>query len=181
MAAVSAVVPAAGLSSRMGGPNKLLLPYKDTTVVGAVVRTLLECGLETIVVTGRDADSVAESASPAQTVFNPNFERGLGGSISTGVRAATKENAILIALADMPEIRAEVVTDLIAKLKPCAIVVPVYEDEPGRHGHPVLFDASFRDQLEQLDGDEGAKKLIKNPILVPVSGRLADIDSPSDL
>ena len=67
MAGVSAVVPAAGLSSRMEGRNKLLLPWEGGTVVGAVVSGLLSCALDVVVVTGRDAELVAEAVSPART------------------------------------------------------------------------------------------------------------------
>jgi molybdenum cofactor cytidylyltransferase len=186
--AVSAIVPAAGLSRRMGGPNKLLLPWKDTTVIGAVVRTLLACGLEVLVVTGRDAEEVAQAATPARTVFNPRFEDGLGTSIATGAGACKGDGGFLIALADMPNLRPHVVWDLLIRLShasPDAIVAPVYKEDAGRLGHPILFGAKYQDALMALGGDAGARAILQTHqdkvLRVPVSGRLDDVDTPADL
>lgn len=185
MRAVSAVVPAAGLSRRMGGPNKLLLPYDGTTVVGAVVQTLLECGLEVVVVTGRDAEEVARSVAPARTVFNPSFASGLGTSIAAGVAQVPEESAILIALGDMPSLRKDVVESLLDRASRDAIVVPRYQETPDRPGHPVLFGQSFRAALLQLKGDRGARAVIESNtasvVTLDVPGVFPDVDEPADL
>jgi molybdenum cofactor cytidylyltransferase len=180
---VSAVVAAAGLSTRFGGPNKLLQPWDDSTIVGTVVSTLLSCGLPAIVVTGRDALLVAETVAPAQTVFNPEFQSGLGTSIACGVRTAPAGHGVLIALGDMPSLRREVVLQLLAGYDaPDAIVAPAYADEPDRPGHPVLFGLDYREALCGLSGDEGAREVLqanrRRLILLPVLGGLEDIDEP---
>jgi molybdenum cofactor cytidylyltransferase len=186
--AVSAIVPAAGMSRRMGGPNKLLLPWNDTTIVGMVVRTLLACGLDVVVVTGRDAEEVAAAASGARTVFNARFAEGLGSSISTGVAACPEAEGFLIALADMPSLSTSVVRMLVEQLEEApldAIIAAVYEDDPARLGHPVLFGASYREALLKLSGDVGARAILKcaidKVIRVPVGGHLNDLDTPTDM
>ena len=185
MRAVSAVVPAAGLSKRMGGPNKLLLPYGETTVVGAVVLTLIECGLDVVVVTGRDADLVAQAVAPARAVFNPDFEQGLGGSIAVGARNVPEGNAILIALGDMPALINETVDAIIASGTDDFIVVPHYLGAPKVPGHPVLFGAKFREALTQLSGEKGAKEVIDanpaNVVTLHFRGAFKGIDVPGDL
>jgi molybdenum cofactor cytidylyltransferase len=119
----------------MGGPNKLLLPYGKSTVVGTVVRTLFSCGLDVVVVTGRDAEEVAKAAEPARCVFNPLFETGLGSSIACGVEAAPP-GAVLIALGDMPDLRKSVVEELVAALDDeRKIIAPVYIEGADRRGH----------------------------------------------
>ena len=62
MPQVRAIVLAAGLSRRMNGQNKLLLPYGEVTVIQAVVQALRRCPVDIVVVTGRDADQVAYAA-----------------------------------------------------------------------------------------------------------------------
>ena len=167
----------------MGGPNKLLLPYDDTTVVSAVVRTLLDCGLDVVVVTGRDADDVRRAVGPARTIHNPDFEKGLGTSIAAGVRAVPVTNAVLIALGDMPALREDVVNALVTHASSSNIVVPRYIDDPDTPSHPVLFGSAFRQSLTDLRGDKGAMSVIKqyssSVMSVPVSGSLHDIDDPS--
>jgi molybdenum cofactor cytidylyltransferase len=180
---VSAIVPAAGLSTRYGGPNKLLQPWKDSTIVGSVVSTLLACGLRVTVVTGRDAELVSRCVSPAQTVFNPDFASGLGSSIATGVREAPAGNGLLIALGDMPELSADTVRILIERYTTGDLILaPVYESEPDRPGHPVLFGADYRSELENLTGDQGARDVLRahkeNLVLLPLMGGLLDIDTP---
>ncbi len=185
MHAVSAVVPAAGLAKRMGGPNKLLLPYGETTVVGVVVKTLMECGLDVVVVTGRDADLVEKAVAPARTVFNPDFEQGMGTSIAVGARAVPEGNAVLIALGDMPALIGETVDAILASGSEDKIIVPHYLGNPDVPGHPVLFGSSFRWALTRLSGDTGARPIIEsNPdsvVTVHFRGALKGIDGPHDI
>lgn len=179
--AVSAVVPAAGLSSRTGGPNKMLSPYAGGTMVGQVVKTLLACGLDVVVVTGRDAEQVAQAVEPARSVHNERYKEGLGTSIACGVAACAPDRSILIALGDMPDLSAEVVRLLADASEPDAIVAPQYADEPERPGHPVIFGPAFRMELLGLEGDEGAKRVLQahrdKLRLLPVPGHLPDYDS----
>lgn len=181
MAVVSAIVPAAGLSTRIGGPNKMLLPYGGLTVVGTVARTLLSCDLDVVVVTGRDASLVSEAVEPVRTVFNERYREGLGTSIACGVAACPPDHGYLIALGDMPELSPEVVRLLVAQAEPQAILAPVYAQEPDRPGHPVLFGSSYREALLALHGDEGARSIVQanraHLRLVKVAGNLPDIDS----
>lgn len=187
MPAVSAVVPAAGMSSRMGGLNKLLQPWGDSTVVGAVVRTLLSCDLEVVVVTGHQADEVRRAVSPARTVHNPAYATGLGSTLAVGVGACQSADAYLLTLSDMPGINPEVVRALLdryAREPARAIVAPVYEGEPDRMGHPILFDRAYRNELLALSGDIGARSVIQmhsdRVIRVAATGWLRDLDRPED-
>lgn len=180
---VTAIVPAAGLSRRFGGPNKLLQPWGDTTIVGAVIRTLLSCNLPVVVVTGRDADEVAEYCGGASIAHNPRYEEGLGLSIAVGAYRVPEGHGVLITLGDMPDLRPEVVRTIVGNLqKPTDILAPVYLDEPDRPGHPVLFGTSYREVLTSLRGDEGAKAVMQENRshlkLIQVEGNLTDIDTP---
>jgi molybdenum cofactor cytidylyltransferase len=169
----------------MGGRNKLLIPYGETTVVGVVVKTLFEVGLDVIVVTGRDAELVEKAVAPARIVFNPQFEQGMGTSIAAGAREVPDGNSILIALGDMPALIGETVEAIIASGSDDKIVVPHYLGAPDVPGHPVLFGASFKWALTRLQGDDGARAVIQaNPesvVTVHFRGALKGIDTPRDL
>jgi molybdenum cofactor cytidylyltransferase len=110
---------------------------------------------------------------------------GMGASLACAVRAAGAADAYLIALADMPFIRAssiEAVRDALVAGAPLA--APYFR---ARRGHPVGISARFRAQLENLQGDEGARKILSanesNIVKVPVGdpGVIRDIDTPGDL
>ncbi len=56
---VAGILLAAGRSSRMGGPNKLLLRLKSGTLVGHTADELLKASLsEVVAVTGHDSQNV---------------------------------------------------------------------------------------------------------------------------
>ena len=85
----SAIVPAAGSSSRMGRP-KLLLPYRDTTVAGALLATLRRAGVERIVLVAAAADAALQAwarDAGVTVAVNEQPERGMLSSILAGLDA----------------------------------------------------------------------------------------------
>ena len=113
---VSAVVLAAGMSTRMGR-NKLLLSFQDKPLVVHAVETLLASKVgEIIVVLGHESEKVWEQLeayasqvsnraqkSRVRLVKNPDYRDGLSTSVRTGVQAGSREaGAIMIYLADQP-------------------------------------------------------------------------------
>jgi molybdenum cofactor cytidylyltransferase len=125
---------------------------------------------------------VASAVAPARTVYNSDFAQGLGTSIACGVRALPEGSHVLIVLGDMPGLRADVVRVLVGGAGAGRIVVPRYLADPDTPGHPVLFGAGFRPELERLAGDAGARSVVEahpeSVLRVDVPGALGDIDSP---
>ncbi|MGO4840890.1 NTP transferase domain-containing protein, partial [Rhizobiaceae sp. 2RAB30] len=112
-AKVYAVVLAAGRSSRMGGPNKLLALFEDKPLVRQTVeRALASRTAGTIVVTGHQEERVRNALSGlgATTVRNADFASGLASSLKAGIAALPADAAgALILLGDLPGVD---VTDL---------------------------------------------------------------------
>ena len=145
MIKISAILLAAGLSSRMGRP-KLLLPWGGTTVLGQVVSSFAMAGLEEIiVVTGgmraQIESLVAELAInfPVRSVYNPAYARGdMLGSIQAGLAALdSRPRAALIGLGDQPQVREETLRRLrVAFVQTKSpLVIPSFQN---RRGHPWL-------------------------------------------
>lgn len=187
LAAFGAVVLAAGQSSRMGGPNKLLTPYEEQPLAHHAFARIAGLGLgDAVCVTGRDAEAIGGLATSLnlRCVHNPGFAAGMGTSIAIGVRALRSDlSGIFIVLGDMPRLTAADFASLAAAMAEGGISVPVFH---GRRGHPVLFAASYRPDLEKLAGDNGAKAILREHgdrvIEVPVanSGVLFDCDTLED-
>jgi molybdenum cofactor cytidylyltransferase len=174
---VSAVVLAAGMSTRMGR-NKLLLTFRDKPLVVHAVDTLLASkASEIIVVLGHESqkvwDQLEDYAGPVSNggqrhrvrlVKNPDYRDGLSTSVRTGVQAVSPEaEAIMIYLADQPLLEPADVDRIIAafataKVNDKMIVVPFFK---GERGNPVLLDASLRDSILGIVGDVGCKGVIK--------------------
>lgn len=185
---VSVVVLAAGTSTRFGPENKLLATLGDKRVLDHVLGQVIAARpFEVLVVTGLDEREVASRVEGLQVrcVHNPDYERGLGGSIATGVKACCHEaDGFLLVLGDMVGLDSAHLTRLMSKLRTTREVVVSSCGEYA--GSPVLFGAEFREPLELLSGEEGAASLWKgNPDRVtycPMDPRcLSDIDTAGDL
>ncbi|HEU0084879.1 MAG TPA: molybdopterin-binding/glycosyltransferase family 2 protein [Bradyrhizobium sp.] len=188
---VAAVILAAGRSTRMGGPNKLLSELGGKTLVRIVAeQALASRASEVIVVTGHQADEVERSLAGLNVKFvrNPDFADGLAGSVKAGIAAVPEHaDAAIVLLGDMPLIDAQLIDRLIEAFAPDRgglIAVPVSD---GRRGNPVLWSRRFFSELMTLDGDTGARHLIAKHgeavAEVPVEGHGAflDIDTPQAL
>lgn len=152
---VSAIVLAAGQSTRMG-LQKLLLPWREgETVVEHVIRTTRAGGIDDIlVITGADSEVVSQRARAkgALPLHNPNFAGGeMLSSLQTGLRAALNGNAAaaLIVLGDQPSMRSDVIhriLDAYAQGRG-TIIAPSHEM---RRGHPILIDRMYWGELLDL-------------------------------
>jgi molybdenum cofactor cytidylyltransferase len=188
---VSAIVLAAGRSTRMGGPNKLLAELNGKKLVRIVAeQALASKAAEVIVVTGHQAELVEQALAGLNVKFvrNPEFAGGLASSVKAGISTVSdKADGAIVCLGDMPLIDAQLIDRLIEAFAPDRghlITVPVAE---GRRGNPVLWSRRFFKELMTLDGDTGARHLVTKHAEavteVPVEGDSAflDIDTPQGL
>jgi molybdenum cofactor cytidylyltransferase len=189
--AVAAIVLAAGRGLRFGaGENKLLVELDGIPLLRRVVGAALASrACRTVVVTGHARADVEAALSGMSVVFahNPDFERGLASSLRVGVSAVGDATGALALLGDMPGVRAGTLDALIAAFEQsgpgCPAVIPVKE---GRRGNPVLLGRVLFPLLAGLEGDAGARQLLKsNPGVVetPVDDDAihADVDTRDDL
>jgi molybdenum cofactor cytidylyltransferase len=89
---LTAIVLAAGMSERMAGENKLLLPFGDKTMLETTLGQILAASVgEVAVVTGHEAERVQVFLKNrrVKTVLNSDFAIGMTSSIQAGVRAAS--------------------------------------------------------------------------------------------
>ena len=188
---VAAIILAAGRSTRMGGPNKLLAELNGKTLVRIVTEQALGSkASDVIVVTGHQAEQVEKALAGLRVKFvrNPDFALGLASSVKAGISAVSDNaDAAVICLGDMPLISARLIDRLIEAFAPdrgSLIAVPVSDN---RRGNPVLWSRRFFNELMTLDGDIGARHLINRHgeavAEVPVEGHGAflDIDTPQAL
>lgn len=188
---VAGIVLAAGRSTRMGGPNKLLADLNGKKLVRIVAeQALASKASSVVVVTGHQADQVRAALDGLKVSFvhNPDFAEGLATSVKTGIAAVPADaDGAVVCLGDMPLIDAALIDRLIEAFAPdrgALIAMPVCD---GRRGNPVLWSRRFFGELMTLDGDIGARHLIAKHgeavAEVPVEGKSAflDIDTPDAL
>ena len=182
----SAIILAAGTSSRFGAP-KQLLDYHGKAFIRAVAKTALQANLSlVIIVTGAEDSKIRAALKdlPVEIVHNPNWKEGQSSSIRAGVKALPKSSgAAMFFLADQPQITGEVVRALVEEhqrtLNP--VIAPMVED---RRANPVLFDRITFPTLLELEGDIGGRGIFSefspSYILWLDSALLLDVDFPKD-
>ena len=188
---VAAVVLAAGRSTRMGGPNKLLADIARRPLVRiAAEEALASRAKPVIVVTGHQREQVENALAglPVELVHNPDFADGLGTSVRAGIAAVPADaDGAIVCLGDMPQVDAGLIDRLIAAFDPdqgALVVMPTFE---GRRGNPVLWSRRFFPDLTAIEGDVGARHLIgrysEAVVEVPLEGKaaLVDVDTPEAL
>lgn len=161
---LSAVLLAAGASSRMVGGHKLLLPYRNKTILETTLLALQAIPFdEIVVVLGAQRAKLRQLLSSYQVtlVDNLDFDLGMGHSLASGIAAtSTDASGYLVALADMPLVKSSTIAslcDTFTSSGSAGMVVPTYG---GKKGHPVIFAQKFRDELKALRGDVGAKGIL---------------------
>ncbi|WP_096785657.1 NTP transferase domain-containing protein [Rhodobacter sp. CZR27] len=182
------ILLAAGASSRMRGADKLLEPVAGGPLIAVQAGKALRAGLEVIVTLAPDrpAREAALRGLPVRIVHVERAAEGIAASIRAGVAAAPEGAAVMILLADLPDIEASDLRHLadLHRADPAAILRATAEG--GRPGHPILFPADLRGDLCRLQGDVGARDLLRREggrlRLVPLAGSRAvtDLDTPED-
>jgi molybdenum cofactor cytidylyltransferase len=184
------VVLAAGRSSRAGGVNKLLAPLGgDPLIAHAVDAALASRAATVVVVTGHQAPRVRAALAGRDVRFAHNryYARGLSSSLRRGLVSLDPAfEGALVCLGDMPWVRAADLDALIAAFARTdrPICVPT---RGRRRGNPVLWPARHFAALRALQGDVGARSLLRRyareVVRVPMSdaGVTRDVDTPADL
>ena len=170
MSSFSAILLAAGESRRMGSVNKLTLPVAGQPLLRRTAETLLQAGLqELVVVVGHEQQTAREllRGLPLHIVCNDNYPEGQMTSVHCGMRALQQAcDAVLVCLADLPLMAAEdlrQLTDAFAHC-PTSVLVPTYK---GERGNPIVLAYEHRQKILAGDRNLGCKRLIqKHPELV---------------
>ena len=173
----------------MGRP-KLLLPYKDSTIVGALVASLRAAGVTTIaLVTAPDDEELQRwsTAAGLLTAVNPLPERGMLSTILEGlaVLGTSGGEALLVSPADLPTVLPETIAEVIRRRAEAAapLALPVWR---GRHGHPLVIAPELIEEIATLDPAVGLKQLRDRHaaatlwIEVDDPGVVQDVDTPED-
>ncbi|MGL4324451.1 MAG: nucleotidyltransferase family protein [Beijerinckiaceae bacterium] len=184
---IPAVVLAAGRSSRMGDQNKLLLPLGGQPIIRrTVMNAMASQARPVIVITGHQQEAVAAVLSdlPVTVIFNSLFETGMSSSLAAGLRALPPEASHgMILLGDMPLISSAMINavlDLAVAKPQAAAIVPVHQ---GAWAHPVILHRTLFSDVMALDGDHGARAILKGRrdvqhITADDPGSIMDADTP---
>ena len=171
---ISGVILAAGSSTRMKaqGP-KQLLRYGERTLLDYVIHQAAASRLdELIVVLGHEAEWVRKSISPSTRMplrFTVAPDHALGQSRALGAGLAVTDpraEAAAILLGDQPDLpptTIDLARDAWLKQRP-PLLRPEYMSSGGQNqpGHPVMICRKIWPMMMQLQGDQGAREIIRS-------------------
>lgn len=182
---VSAVLMASGFSHRFSQGNKLLYPFHGVpmgTIALELFTRMNRFHTLSFVCASPEVAALAEGF-PVQVIHNPNPEKGQRESIRLGVEAAPADG-YLFCPCDQPLLTQDTVEGILAQGQEGRIVVPTYAGTPGS---PVLFSASFAEELQALQEGETGKTLFqrhpKSVLFMELNSPwpLADVDTLADV
>jgi molybdenum cofactor cytidylyltransferase len=186
---IAGIVLAAGRSSRLGRP-KQLLPVHGEALIRHTLRRVLASSLDQVIlVVGHEAEEVRAAVAdfPVACVFNAEAAAGQSTSVCAGLAALSPDvRAAVFILGDQPGVDPNVIDTLITAWRESGapVVAPRYED---RMGNPVLFDRRVFPELAALEGDTGARPVVRayhdsgELHVAPVAGPAPpDVDTEAD-
>ena len=187
---IEILIMAAGASRRLGQP-KQLINYHGKSLIRRIAQETIKAKIGQItVVTGHNHEAIEKEISDLNVniFYNEEWEEGLGASIRNGLKhildKEPETNAVLLTMVDQPFVDAEHLMKLANAYDPSRpmIIASAYSST---FGVPVLFDSQYFEEMMQLKGDEGGKKIfvnyLRNIVEIPFIQGAIDIDEKEDL
>jgi molybdenum cofactor cytidylyltransferase len=175
------IILAAGSSSRMG-ELKQLMKYKNKTFLQHIVGEAILANLKPVIcVTGYKSDLIKDSLSDLDVsiVYNTQWPEGMGSGISVGIKQVmlSDVDSVILAVSDQPYVSSELFGTMVGMKEQSGkgIVACSYA---GTLGTPVLFGRNYFDWLKSLNGNQGAKNIVKLnlPDVCPVEFEKGSVD-----
>jgi molybdenum cofactor cytidylyltransferase len=182
------LILAAGQSRRMRGADKMLELVAGDVLIRHQVLKAISTGLPVWVALPPDRPlrGLALQGLDATRIEVADAALGLSYSIKAGNAAVPLDYALILWLADLPEIETSDLQMLVHAANAAQDRIVRATTDAGKPGHPVLIPAAFRAELNELTGDNGARKMLNrrqdSTVFVPLPGNraLTDLDTPED-
>lgn len=191
MDSISAIILAAGTSSRMGQPKQLLDWNGRPLLEHVIHQVLLNPFSEVIAVIGYEAEKMKKSVHIRDPRFrwveNKQYMYGQGSSLRAGIQNVDPDSpGMMIFLGDLPFVSNQTIISVFdegKKMLECGkepfVLQPVYKKT---RGHPVFFGYVSTMLCGSLYGDQGGRAImkmfkVKKELFVKDGGILRDIDT----
>lgn len=186
---VGVILLAAGESKRFGSAKQLLDIKGQPMIKRMALAAFKSEATEVMVVLGAQVEDIkAVLNDPGlEITINQDWQKGLGSSLKTGLKAILKKQpeleACIVMLADQPLVDTSYLNHMIRMYKEHKekIIASSYADTIGA---PVLYHQDMFRDLLNLKDDQGAKNLLENKLnevyTIAFPGGQADIDTQED-
>jgi molybdenum cofactor cytidylyltransferase len=187
---VFAIIPAAGHSRRMRQP-KLLLPWRDATIIESVLRAWCRSNVSHVIVVLREDDaslSIICQEWPVEIVRPARDPRDMKESIQCGLKHVaethqpTDRDQWIVAPADLPQLDADLINQVVAAGEGHSGVTAARFGD--RQGHPILLPWTWSERVFSLAENAGLDHLLEQTrvhfVDLPAARRVVDVDTPEE-
>ncbi len=186
MIEIACLLLAAGNSSRFGGKKQLAIIDGQPMIVHTLNQLKRLFREDVCIVTGAYADDISPYiADEAHVIVHDGWASGMGSSIVEGVRAICDQKSyagIMVAVVDQVELCSNDYQRLLDRFDGNNIVASEYNAVVGV---PAIFPQRYYEQLLELEGEHGARKIIRQYLhqvtTVVMPNAVMDIDTKQDL
>lgn len=182
---LAVVILAAGISSRLGDITKQLLVYKNETLLKIAVKKALEISKDVFVVLGHEKEKCEKELEgfDVNIIYNPNYKKGMGSTLSLGIKHTKDFNHTMVMLCDQPFIPLSHFQDLKENIQNKNIIASSYEKNKSPKV-PAIFPKKYYDELLKLEADFGAKEILQKESCINIQLEkdfCMDIDTINDI
>ena len=184
---MTGLILAAGASSRLGEAKQLLV-YQGQSLLERSIRLAFSVCKEVVVCLGAEVEQTVSIIERLQKEFPQltyiqveKWEKGMGESLSVGLRTIDQNKDALVLLCDLPFLTNAHMKNIISLANPERAIVASFQ---GVNSPPVLIPAALRPLFNNWSGDQGLGKFWRqNPMLCEIihfSDKFRDVDVPED-
>ena len=182
---LAVVILAAGISSRLGNITKQLLVYKNETLLKIAVKKALEISKDVFVVLGHEKEKCKKELEDfdVNIIYNSNYKKGMGSTLSLGIKHTKEFNYTMVMLCDQPFIPISHFQVLKENIQNENIIASLYEKNKSAKV-PAIFPKKYYDELLKLDADFGAKEILQKESCINIQLKkdfCIDIDTLEDM
>ena len=162
---IKAILLAAGQSKRLKSENKLIKLYKKKPLINHSLNALHKSKVnKVIVVLGhqkKDLQKIIKKNNKNIFTYNKEYKKGMASSIKVGLtKVNKKDKGFIIVQSDMPFIKSSDINKIYNSIKSKKYLVHVLKYR-NRVGNPIGFDISIMKKFKKINGDVGAKFMVK--------------------
>ena len=162
---IKAILLAAGQSKRLKSENKLIKLYKKKPLINHSLNALHKSKVNKIIVVlghqKKELQKIIKRNNKNIFTYNKEYKKGMASSIKAGLRKLNKKDkGFIIVQSDMPFIKSSDINKIYSSIKSKKYLVHVLKYR-NRVGNPIGFDISIMKKFKKINGDIGAKFMVK--------------------
>ena len=162
---IKAILLAAGQSKRLKSENKLIKLYKKKPLINHSLNALHKSKVNKIIVVlghqKKDLQKIIKKNNKNIFTYNKEYKKGMASSIKAGLKKLNKKDkGFIIVQSDMPFIKSSDINKIYSSIKSKKYLVHVLKYR-NRVGNPIGFDISIMKKFKKINGDVGAKFMVK--------------------